>query len=351
MERPYSEAADVSSPRAALRVESDFQSPDQGPNSHGLGRGDGHAAVAIETPPRISVGRKHGAPRSDAPLEEILDTVQRQTLRYFWDFGHPTSGLARERSNATPHVVTTGGSGFGIMAILAGVGRGWIGRQVALDRLITMVCFLGEAERHHGAFPHWMDGDSGRTISFSHLDDGGDIVETAYLMAGLLSARQYFGGPEAKERILRSLIDTLWRDVEWDWFTRGSDSLFWHWSPVHGWAMDHAISGWNECLIAFVLAASAPRHPIEPSVYHRGWAAGQAFVNGRSFDGIPLPLGHDHGGPLFFAHYSFLGLDPRRLRDRYADYWQQNVATRASIRRTASAIPRNSTATALNAGG
>ena len=326
MERPYSEAADVSSPRAALRVESDLQSPDQGPNSHGLGRGDGHAAVAIETPPRISVGRKHGAPRSDAPLEEILDTVQRQTLRYFWDFGHPTSGLARERSNATPHVVTTGGSGFGIMAILAGVGRGWIGRQVALDRLITMVCFLGEAERHHGAFPHWMDGDSGRTISFSHLDDGGDIVETAYLMAGLLSARQYFGGPEAKERILRSLIDTLWRDVEWDWFTRGSNSLFWHWSPVHGWAMDHAISGWNECLIAFVLAASAPRHPIEPSVYHRGWAAGQAFVNGRSFDGIPLPLGHDHGGPLFFAHYSFLGLDPRRLRDRYADYWQQNVA-------------------------
>ncbi|NGO53946.1 beta-glucosidase [Mesorhizobium camelthorni] len=284
-------------------------------------------APAIETPPRTSIHRKHDrTPRPDTSSDELFDTVQRQTLQYFWDFGHPTSGLARERSDATLHVVTTGGSGFGIMAILAGVERRWIGRQVALDRLITMVYFLGEAERHHGAFPHWMDGDSGRTIPFSQFDDGGDIVETAYLMVGLLSARQYFRGPEAKERVLRRLIDTLWHDVEWDWFTHGSDSLLWHWSPVHGWAMDHAINGWNECLIAFVLAASAPRHAIEPSVYHRGWAAGQAFANGRSFDGIPLPLGPDHGGPLFFAHYSFLGLDPRWLRDRYADYWQQNVA-------------------------
>ncbi|MER9236272.1 hypothetical protein NKI56_30225, partial [Mesorhizobium sp. M0622] len=319
-------------PNTALRAvgaESDWQSPDQGPSSRARGvDGKGaHIAVGIETLPRISIGRRHaGAPHPDTCLGELLDTVQRQTLRYFWDFGHPTSGLARERSNAIPHVVTTGGSGFGIMAILAGVERGWIDRQAALDRLITMACFLGEAERHHGAFPHWMDGDSGRTIPFSQCDDGGDIVETAYLMVGLLSARQYFRGPEAKERILRSLIDALWRDVEWDWFTRGSDSLFWHWSPVHGWAMDHMINGWNECLITFVLAAGAPRYPIDPSVYHRGWTAGQAFANGRSFDGVPLPLGPDRGGPLFFAHYSFLGLDPRRLRDRYADYWRQNVA-------------------------
>ena len=166
--------------------------------------------AAIETPPRFFIGRKHhGAPCADKSLDELLNTVQRQTLRYFWEFGHPTSGLARERSNTTRHVVTTGGSGFGIMAILAGVERGWIGRQAALDRVITIVCFLGEAERHHGAFPHWMDGDSGRTIPFSQQDDGGDLVETAYLMAGLLSARQYFREPEAKECILRNLIDEI----------------------------------------------------------------------------------------------------------------------------------------------
>jgi hypothetical protein len=312
----------------ALRAERNWQSPDQAPSVHSLGGAAAHILpIAPATPPRISIGRKYdGAPRPDASLDEIFDTVQRQTLRYFWEFGHPTSGLARERSNATPHVVTTGGSGFGIMAILAGVERGWIDRQAALDRLITMVCFLGQAERHHGAFPHWMDGDNGRTIPFSQFDDGGDIVETAFLMVGLLSARQYFRGPEAKECALRGLIDTLWSEVEWDWYTRGSDTLLWHWSPVHEWAMDLPIHGWNECLITFVLAASAARHPIEPSVYHRGWTAGQAFANGRSFHGVPLPLGADHGGPLFFAHYSFLGLDPRWLRDRYADYWWQNVA-------------------------
>ncbi len=280
-----------------------------------------------QTLPNFSIGRKHaGTLRPEASVDELFDTVQRQTLRYFWDFGHPTSGLARERSNATPHVVTTGGSGFGIMAVLAGVERGWIARQAALDRLITMVCFLSQAERHHGAFPHWMDGESGRTIPFSQHDDGADIVETAYLMVGLLTARQYFQGRTAKEIFLRSIIDALWQDVEWDWFARSSDTLFWHWSPVHGWAMNHAINGWNECLITFVLAAAAPRHPIEPSVYHRGWTAGQAFANGRSFDGVPLHLGPDHGGPLFFGHYSFLGLDPRQLNDCYADYWQQNVA-------------------------
>ena len=285
-------------------------------------------ASATETALKIPTRRRHSVTISlGASLDECFDTVQRQTLRYFWEFGHPTSGLARERSNATPNIVTTGGSGFGIMAILAGVERGWVGRQAALDRLITMVCFLGQAERHHGAFPHWMDGESGRTIPFSQCDDGADIVETAYLIVGLLSARQYFRGSEPKAYVLRSLIDALWQDIEWDWFVRGSESLFWHWSPVHEWAMDHTIHGWNECLIAFVLAASAPRHPIEPSVYHRGWAAGQAFANGRSFDGIPLPLGPDHGGPLFFAHYSFLGLDPRLLRDCYADYWRQNVAS------------------------
>jgi hypothetical protein len=323
---PHGRLRNTASP--ALRADRNRRFPDQEQNVHGLGYGGKHIVPgAIETPPRISIGRKHDRrPHPDASLDELLDTVQRQTLRYFWEFGHPTSGLARERSNATPHVVATGGSGFGIMAILAGVERGWIGRQAALDRLIKMVCFLGEAERHHGAFPHWMDGDSGRTIPFSRHDDGGDIVETAYLMVGLLSARQYFRGRGAKERILRGLIDTLWSEVEWDWYTRGSDALLWHWSPVHEWAMDLPIHGWNECLITFVLAASAARHPIEPSVYHRGWTAGQTFANGRSFDGIPLPLGPDHGGPLFFSHYSFLGLDPRRLRDRYADYWHQNVA-------------------------
>ena len=78
--------------------------------------------------------------------------------------------------------------------------------------------------------------------------------------------------------------------------------------------MNHEIRGWNECLITYVLAASAPRYPISPEVYHRGWADGRDFLNGRTYYGITLPLGPDAGGPLFLAHYSFLGLDPRGLK-------------------------------------
>jgi hypothetical protein len=158
------------------------------------------------------------------------------------------------------------------MAILVGIERGWLPRRAALDRLLVMLGFLAKADRFHGAFPHWLDGATGRAIRFSPRDDGGDLVETAFLLAGLLAARQYFsaGGSEAE---LRERIDALWRAVEWDWYTRGTDVLYWHWSPTHEWAMNHAIRGWNECLIAYLLAASSPTHPIEPEIYHSGWAA------------------------------------------------------------------------------
>ena len=261
--------------------------------------------------------------------DELLELVQRQSFRYFWDFGHPVSGLARERSNRTygygDEVVTIGGTGFGVMAVVVGAERGWVKREEAVERLLKMTRFLVKADRYHGVFPHWMNGETGKTLPFGRKDDGGDLVETAFLMQGLLTARQYFDRDAPGEKELRNKIDRLWNEVEWDWHTRdGRDVLYWHWSPNHGWAMNFALRGWNECLIAYVLAASSPRYPILPSVYHKGWTSGDHFKNGRRYYGIPLPLGFDYGGPLFFAHYSFLGLDPRGLKDRYADYWEQN---------------------------
>jgi hypothetical protein len=188
-----------------------------------------------------------------------------------------------------------------------------------------MVTFLNQCQRHHGMFPHFLDGRTGETIPFGRKDDGADVIETALLLQGLICAREYFYGTGSQEQKLRHQIDALWHEVEWNWFARGGKRLYWHWSPKHGWAMDHAISGWNECLVAYVLAAGSPTSPIEPQVYHDGFAAGPVFRNGKSFYGIELPLGPDYGGPLFMAHYSFCGLDPRGLKDRYADYWEQNV--------------------------
>lgn len=262
--------------------------------------------------------------------DELLDLVQKQTFRYFWDFGHPVSGLSRERSNIAydygEEVVTTGGTGFGIMSIIVAVERKWITREQGVERLLKMVNFLRKSDHYHGIFPHWLNGSTGKTIPFSRRDDGGDLVESSFLFQGLLCARQYFTGSDPKERELRNKINWTWQEADWNWYTKDNGNvLYWHWSPNQGWAMNHEIKGWNECLITYVLAASSPSSPIQPEVYHKGWANSSHFKNDREYYGIKLPLGFDYGGPLFFTHYSFLGLDPRGLKDRYADYWQQNL--------------------------
>ena len=258
----------------------------------------------------------------------LLDLVQKQTFRYFWDFAHPVSGLARERSNEAYNygneVVTTGGTGFGIMSVIVATERKWIARDTAARFLLKMVNFLLKANSYHGVFPHWLDGATGKTIPFSRKDDGADLVETSFLFQGLLCARQYFSGDDRVERELRNRIGWLWNGIEWDWFTKGEEVLYWHWSPNNGWAMNFPVRGFNECLIMYILAASAENYPVNAAVYHRGWAQSNFFKNGKEFYKTKLPLGFDYGGPLFFAHYSFLGLDPRGLKDRYADYWEQN---------------------------
>lgn len=260
----------------------------------------------------------------------LLDIVQHQTFRYFWDFAHPVSGMARERSNEAydygNEVVTTGGTGFGIMAVIAATERKWIARDTAAKLLLKMVRFLSKADAYHGVFPHWLNGATGKTIPFSRKDDGADLVETSFLFEGLLCARQYFNGEDKTEAELRNRINWLWNDIEWNWFTRdGQEVLYWHWSPNNGWAMNFPLRGFNECLITYVLAASAERYPVPAAVYHRGWVQSNFFKNGKIFYGHLLPLGFDYGGPLFFSHYSFLGLNPKGLKDQYADYWQQNV--------------------------
>ncbi|MEI3798767.1 MULTISPECIES: glucoamylase family protein [unclassified Chitinophaga] len=262
--------------------------------------------------------------------EQLLELVQKQTFRYFWDFGHPVSGMSRERSNKSfdygDEVVTTGGTGFGVMAIIVAAERKWITREAAAQRLLKIVDFLRKADSYHGVFPHWLNGNTGKTIPFSRKDDGGDLVETSFLFQGLLCARQYFNNDTPTETELRNKINWTWNETEWNWYTQGGRNvLYWHWSPNNGWSMNHEIKGWNECLITYVLAASSPRYAISPEVYHQGWVNNIYFRNDRTFYDIKLPLGFDYGGPLFFSHYSFLGLNPHGLKDRYADYWEQNL--------------------------
>ena len=255
----------------------------------------------------------------------LLDLVQSQTFKYFWDFGHPVSGLARER-NTSGETITSGGSGFGIMALVTGVSRNFITRAQGLARMQTMVAFLkNTAQTFHGAYPHWLNGTTGAVIPFSAQDNGADLVETSYLMQGLLTARQYFNGADAAETTLRADINTIWNRVEWDWFTQGQNVLYWHWSPSNGFAINMQIKGWNECLITYVLAKSSTTHTIPTAAYTSGWASNgsAAFINNNTYYTYQLPLGPALGGPLFFEHYSFLGINPTGLSDSYANYAAQ----------------------------
>lgn len=268
--------------------------------------------------------------------EALLDTVQKQTLKYFWDYAEPNSGMARERYHPDgeypkddAHVVTTGGSGFGLMAIVAGIERDFIPRDSAVARLDKIANFLDNAPRFHGVWPHWLNGETGDVQAFSDKDNGGDLVETSFLAQGFIVVREYFKNGNEEEKAVAAKYDELWKGIEWEWYTNNKNGLFWHWSPDYEWEMDFMIEGYNECLITYVLAASSPDHAIEPAAYHEGWARGGGIVSDKEAYGIPLILKHntsgDKGGPLFWAHYSYLGLNPKGLEDKYANYWDLNV--------------------------
>ncbi len=263
---------------------------------------------------------------SEISDDSLLTLIQKKTFDYFWSFAHPVSGMARER-NTSGEVVTTGGTGFGIMAIPVAIERKFISRSDGLNRLSTIIGFLKNNAGHfHGAFSHWMNGTTGAVVPFGSNDNGADIVETSFLMMGLLTARQYFNGNNTVEIKLRSDINDLWNNVEWDWFrNNGQNLLYWNWSPNYGFAVNVGVVGWNECLITYVLAASSTTHTIPKIVYDNGFAASGGIINNSSYFGIVLPLGPTLGGPLFFEHYSFLGINPTNLSDAYADYHIQTM--------------------------
>lgn len=256
--------------------------------------------------------------------EEFLDMVQQYTFRYFYDFAHPVSGLARER-NTSGDVVTSGGSGFGVMALLVGIERGFITREQGIARMLRITGFLQTADRFHGVWPHWLNGITGDVHPFSQYDNGGDLVETAFLVQGLLAARQYFDGTDQPETEIRNRITQLWEGVEWDWYRKNnSNVLYWHWSPNYGWQINMQIRGWNEAAIIYILGVASPTHGIPGSLWTTGWAGSSYYKNGRSFYGYKLDVGWDYGGPLFFAHYSFQGFDPRSIKDQFTNYFNLN---------------------------
>ncbi len=260
--------------------------------------------------------------------EELLDTVQRASLHYFWEEAHPHCGMAREGMymGHPLDTVTTGGTGMGIMTIVVGAERGFVTRAQAAARIRTILAFLQDVTpRYHGAWSHHYNGVTGATIAFAGAqDNGGDLVETAFLIEGILTARQYFDDPsDPVEAEIRTRATQMWESVEWTWYRRypGGDVLYWHWSPNYGWYMNMPIRGYNEAMIVYLLAVASPTYPMPASSYTNGWAGGSGYANGQRYYGHTIWVGEPYGGPLFFTHYSNLGFDPRYKRDAYANYF------------------------------
>jgi hypothetical protein len=276
--------------------------------------------------------------------EELLDMVQEAHFRYYWEGAEENSGLALENIHGRRQMIASGASGFGIMALLVGAERKFITRQQLVERFEKITLFLEKAEKFHGAFSHFIDGKSGKVEAFfGPRDNGADLVETSFLAQGLLAAKEYFDSSVAAEKTIINRIQKLWKGIEWKWFTRDAKNKFliWHWSPDQGWIMNHKLIGWNETLITYFLAISSPTHAVPSSFYYSGWASqsteaqkyrigwgqtndGSLYKNGKTYYGIPLKVGVSNGGPLFFVHYSFLGLDPHKFNDAYANYFENN---------------------------
>jgi exo beta-1,2-glucooligosaccharide sophorohydrolase (non-reducing end) len=277
--------------------------------------------------------------------DELLTMLQEASFQYYWEGAHPHSGMARECIPGDDRIVATGASGMGICALIVGVDRHFITRDQGLERLHKIVSFLEKAPRYHGAWSHYMNGATGQTMPvFGMFDDGGDLVETSFMMQGLLAARQYFNGSSEQERDLYERITLLWETVEWDWYRDApqSDFLFWHWSPEWSWQIHHPLIGFNEVMVTYLLAIASPTHAIPAGMYYSGWASqarsaqdyrqgwsrttdGNDYSNGHTYFGIKLDVGVGRGGPLFYIHYSFLGFDPHALHDRYtASYFENN---------------------------
>ncbi len=288
---------------------------------------------------------KHAATR-EFNDEELLTMVQEACFRYYWETGHPNAGLAPEVLPGDPNLLALGGSGFGVMALLVAAEREFQPRAAVAERMLKIVRFLAGADRFHGVWPHFLDGDTGKPIPlFGKYDNGGDLVETAFMIQGLLAARQYFNRDNAVEREIRDTVTRLWEEIEWDWYrkTPDSDVLYWHWSQDHEWHINHPLIGWNETMIIYLLAIASPTHSVPAQMYHTGWAgtserhiqyrrnwsrttAGDHYVNGNTYYGFELDVGEGNGAELFFTHFSFFGFDPRGIRDRYTNYYENNRA-------------------------
>jgi hypothetical protein len=262
------------------------------------------------------------------PYDEaaFLTELQEAGFRYFWEMAHPVSGLSRENLPGWDrNLCSIGSTGFSMFNYIVGVERGFITRKQAAERVLKATDFLlNDVDRFFGIYPHWVNGETGKVIPFEVGNDGSDMVETSFLVMGLFAAREYFDGTVATEQKIRIKVNKVWESIDWisHATTRpdGTKALYWIWSPTKKEFMNLYCQGFSECQMLYLLAMSSPTHAVSDDFYWEGWEQ-QGFYEKYTMHGVELDFPWTYRIPLFPAHYSYMGLDPNKIKFKGKPYY------------------------------
>src|SRR5271169_3776486 len=254
--------------------------------------------------------------------DELLDRLQRAAFDYFLSNYNPANGLVADTSRAgSPSSVAV--VGFGLSAYPVAVERGWMTREAAVERTLVTLRFFSnssqsaepDATGYKGLYYHFLDMQSGKRTWESELS----LIDTALLLAGILTAGAYFSDSSKSESEIRILADALYRRVDWRWAQNGKATLPQGWKPERGF-LHYGWEGYSEAIILYVLAIASPTYPV-PSCY-------QAWTGTYQWENL---YGHDflYAGPLFIHQFShawidFRGIQDRFMREKRSDYFENS---------------------------
>lgn len=262
----------------------------------------------------------------DTTEDEFLDLLERRAFQYFWSYAYPPTGLIRERASE-PEVASIASIGFGLSAICAAQERGWISHAAAYDRVLaTLDSFYDDPNDPndlvisgtHGLFYHFVDIHTGEP-KWTDVD-GVSTIDSALLMAGVLTVKQCFTETEIVTR-----ATAIYEAADWDWFLNEEGLIRMCWTPEKGFVCpretgnnEWAWGGYNEAMILYLLAIGSSTHPIPPASWDK-WAATYQW---GEYDGYWILL---HGpSPLFAHQYSHIWIDFRDKKDAYASYFRNS---------------------------
>ncbi|RCR71009.1 Tat pathway signal protein [Larkinella punicea] len=251
-------------------------------------------------------------PRGVASSKRFLDSLQRETFLYFWELGDNPNGLIPDRY-PSPSFASIAATGFGLTAYLVGVERGYVSRHQAAERTLRTLRFFNNAPQstnektatgYRGFFYHFLDMKTGLRFKQVELSS----IDTALLLAGMLSSQTYFNKNNVVEKEIRMLVDRIYRRVDWTWMQARKPLVSMGWHPESGFIQSDW-KGYNEAMILYVLALASPTYPIGPEA----WTAWTATYEWKEFK----DYAHINFEPLFGHQYSHIWIDFRSIKDSY----------------------------------